>query len=86
MPSSSFTTFAFLSALSLTSALGSVLPRNNGGSSSYSSDPAFTISTIQLDSVVSCIGGIENAKKPFLLVPGSKLSDIAARAECMAVK
>ena len=51
-----------------------VQPRNNGkgnGNKGRGSDPAFTIPQIQLDSQWSCAAGIENVKKPFLLVPGS---------------
>lgn len=90
MPSSITSTLLALVALS-SAASASVLPRNNGGNSASTasyykgrgSDPDFTISPIQLNSVLSCVGGIENAKKPFLLVPGSKLL-LAERARCTA--
>jgi len=51
----------------------SVLPRKNSPSKNHGgqSDPAFTISPIELSSVVNCTGGMENLKKPFLLVPGT---------------
>lgn len=72
----------FVAALAVTStAAATVLPRNNDGKAAYyykgrGSDPDFTIPQIELDSVVSCVGGIENAKKPFLLVPGSELAHV----------
>lgn len=68
---------SLLAAVTLASGVQSaaVLPRNNGkgnGNSGRGSDPAFTIPQIQLDSQLSCAVGIENVKKPFLLVPGSE--------------
>ena len=72
----------FVAALAITStAAATVLPRNNDGKAAYyykgrGSDPEFTIPQIELDSVVSCVGGIENAKKPFLLVPGSESAHV----------
>merc|ERR1712093_519928 len=56
-----------------TAADASVLPRKNSPSKNHGgqSDPAFTISPIELSSVVYCTGGMENLKKPFLLVPGT---------------
>lgn len=81
MPSSVASTL--LGALALSAVAGaSVLPRNNGNGKGNNanaayyydgrgSDPDFTISPLELNSVLSCVGGVENAKKPFLLVPGS---------------
>jgi len=77
-------TSSIIAALALTTAANAmVLPRavNDTSASNltettyYSgrgSDPDFTISPIQLESVLSCDGGLENITNPILLVPGSK--------------
>lgn len=78
-------TSSILAALALsTAANAAVVPRNNDNSkttyySGRGSDPDFTISPIQLNSVLSCVGGLENVQKPFLLVPGS---EYIVRATC----
>lgn len=85
----SMLTSSIITALALTTvANAAVLPRQLNETSSnetevsyYSgrgSDPDFTISPIQLDSVLSCAGGLQNITNPILLVPGSKLTSISS--------